>query len=233
MLDFPLSLALFNVLPVLLTGVAMWFIAAFVGRTNAPAYPMVLLGGGLVLAGGLCKASWKLIAAATGQDIQLLAVALFPLMAPGFLLLAIAVWGAARQLRGREPLSAWRLALGLLSVVLAAVAVREWVLDIPRGWFLPLLVSVSLGNLVTSIQLIAASLYLRRRTVAALFALNLVMVFALPPIAMVAEKTLSLHWLEQSLTALGSGCLALAAVLLWRVVRRGARPGEGIVWTGS
>ena len=47
------------------------------------------------------------------------------------------------------------------------------------------------------------------------------MVFALQPIAMANPKTLTLHWLEQSLTAFGTACFALAAWRLWR----GARPG--------
>jgi hypothetical protein len=91
------------------------------------------------------------------------------------------------------------------------------VLEVPRGWFLPLLTLASLGNLATSLLLIGLSLRLRRWDLAILFAVNLLMIFALQPIAMINPKPLALHWLEQSLTALGTACLALAAYRLWRL----------------
>jgi hypothetical protein len=45
------------------------------------------------------------------------------------------------------------------------------------------------------------------------------MVFALPPIAMASPDTLSVHWLEQGLTALGTAAFALGAYWLLRSAR--------------
>jgi hypothetical protein len=215
--NFTIPLAVYNLLPVALTGVALWFLAHYVRRQDPAGHPLALLGGGLILAGGLSKATWKLIAAVTGLDLVWLANALFPLMAPGFALLCAAIWGATRRERGRSPPPGlWPVTLAAIAVAFAVAAYREWVLDSPRGWFLPLLALASLGNLALSFLLIGACLRLRRWSIAALFAVNLGMIFALQPIAMATPKTLALHWLEQSLTAFGTGCFALAAWLLSR-----------------
>jgi len=227
--DFPLSLALYNVLPVALTGLALWFLTRYVAEQDPADRGLALLGAGLILAGGLAKASWKLIAATTGTDLVWLAAALFPLMAPGFALLAVALWGAVLGQRGRPvPAGLWRVALAVVVLAFAAAALRYWVLAIPRGWFLPLLILASLSNLAASLLLIRAAVSLHRWGTALLFAVNLLMIFALQPLAMINPKTLAMHWAEQTLTALGTACFALAAYRLWRLTRcerSPARPG--------
>lgn len=225
MAEFPLSLALYNFLPVALTGLALWFLFRLARELDPGNGALALAGGGLVLLGGLSKASWKLVASVAGVDVVWLGGALFPSMAPGFALLAAALWGATRRLRGR-PSPSWlgAAALAAIAIVFAAAAVRLWVLDIPRGWFLPLLALASLANLLLSALLIAAALRLRRWGIAALFAVNLSMIFALQPFAMANPKTLSMHWLEQSLTAFGTACFALGAYLLWRLGREPIGP---------
>jgi hypothetical protein len=104
-------------------------------------------------------------------------------------------------------------------LVFALAAIRHWMLEIPRGWFAPLLALASLGNLVVSIQLIGLGFYYGQRAIALLVLVNLVMILALQPIAMSAPRTLAMHWIEQAITTLGSACFALAAYRLWRVVR--------------
>ncbi|MFD2113146.1 hypothetical protein [Thiorhodococcus fuscus] len=233
MLDFPVDLALYNFVPVVLTGAALWFLSLFVRDRVVDRYPLALLGGVLVFLGGLSKALWKLIAALAGVDVAWLAAALFPLMAPGFALVAVSVWSASRQLRGHRLLGGWRLAVSLILVAFIAAALRQWLWDIPRGWFLPLLVLASLGNLALSAQLIWAGLYLRRRSIALLFGVNLGMIFTLQPIAMATSKTMAMHWVEQTLTVLGTGCFALAAYLLWRASVREVKGGDRVKWPGS
>ncbi|NEX22744.1 hypothetical protein G3480_20965 [Thiorhodococcus mannitoliphagus] len=225
--DFSVALALYDFAPVVLTGLAVWLLASLARVIERAHYPMMLLGGVLVVSGGLAKALWKLIAALTGQDIGWLAALLFPLMAPGFTLIAVAAWGILDRVRGQLPRLGWLAASVTLLVLIAAVGVREWVLSIPRGWFMPLLVFTSLGNLVASVQLIRASLHLRSRVAASLFGLNLLFVFALPPIAIAAPATLWMHWVEQTLTTAGAGCFAAAAYLLWRLVQQPWPPVSG------
>ena len=218
MTDFTPALALYNFLPVTLTGLALWYLSRYVAVQDPAGHGLATLGGGLILCGGLAKAIWKLIVATTGTDLGWLANALFPLMAPGFALLAVALWGAVGHQRGRRvPAGRWRIGLAVVLIAFAAAALRQWVLEVPRGWFLPLLTLASLGNLATSLLLIGLSIHLRRWDMVILFAVNLLMIFALQPIAMIQPKPLALHWLEQSLTALGTACLALAAYRLWRL----------------
>jgi hypothetical protein len=212
MSQLTLPLALFNLLPVVFTGLALLFLARLVGDLDPINRTMARLGGALILLGGLSKAIWKLMLVTTGIDAVWLASLLFPLMAPGFAMLAGAVAGVLLRLRGQGETARLRYwVAGVILSVMAAILVRLFGLGIPRGWFLPLLGLVSIANLVLSCVLIVIALRLRRNRAAMLFAVNLVMVFALPPIAMVGPDSLLLHWVEQVLTAVGTAAFALGA----------------------
>ncbi|RKT47291.1 hypothetical protein [Thiocapsa rosea] len=217
MSELTLPLALFNLLPVIFTGFALWFLTRLVGDLVPPCRTMARAGGVLIVLGGLSKAVWKLILVTTGQDLAWLASALFPLMAPGFALLAGAALGVSQRLRGRGEV-AWiqHAVAAAILVVVGAVVVRTLGMGIQRGWFLPLLGLTSVANLVLSLVLIASALRLGRKDAALLFGVNLAMVFALPPIAMASPDTLFMHWLEQILTAIGTAAFALGAYWLWR-----------------
>lgn len=212
MYELTLPLALFNLLPVLFTALAVFVLARLVGDVDPLNQRLAWAGAALILLGGLSKATWKLILVTTGVDLAWLAGALFPLIAPGFTLLAGAVAGVYLQIRGQRR-TAWigHWVGGVVLLVLAMVVVRTVAMEIPRGWFLPLLALVSIANLVLSLLLIATALRLRRKPVAVLFAVNLIMVFALPPIAMMGPDALFLQWLEQILTAVGTAAFALGA----------------------
>ncbi|MEY6433103.1 hypothetical protein ABC977_11875 [Thioalkalicoccus limnaeus] len=218
--DFSIGLALFNFLPILFWAAAFVALAHLVGL-GAPGHIwLVWVGGGLVVLGGLTKATWKLIVAVSGPDLVWLSNALFPLLGAGFVLLAAGVWGGLRGLAGRMPgPSLWLAPTVLIIAALAAAAWRTWGLEITRGWFLPLMMLTSLGNLGLSLLLIATTLRRRLWLAATLFIANVAMIFALQPIAVMEPKTVAVHWLEQSLTALGTAGFALAAWLLYRAAR--------------
>jgi hypothetical protein len=212
MSQLTLPLALFNLLPVVFTGLALLLLARLVGDLDPINRGMARLGGTLILLGGLSKAIWKLILVTTGIDVVWLASALFPLMAPGFAMLAGAASGVLLRLRGQDETSRLRFwVAGVILLAMVAILVRLFGLGIPRGWFLPLLGLVSIANLVLSFVLIAIALRLRRNRAAMLFAINLAMVFALPPIAIAGPDSLLLHWVEQILTAVGTAAFALGA----------------------
>ena len=90
-------------------------------------------------------------------------------------------------------------------------ALRSWGLAVERGWFLALMTLASLANLTLTALLLRETWRRLALWLAPLFPVNLAMVFALQRIARIEPKTLSLHWLEQSLTAW----------LLYRRARRG------------
>lgn len=218
--QYGLDLALYNFLPVLLTALALLCIARLACALAPASASMALLGAALVVLAGLCKASWKLILALGGPDLPWLANALFPLMAPGFTLLAVALWQAQRK-PPAPPRRPWLVPLALIGLGYGIAALRSWGMAVDRGWFLPLLALASLANLTLTVLLLREVWRRRAVWLAPLFLANLAMVFALQRIARIEPMTLYLHWLEQSLTALGAGAFALGACLLYRRVRRG------------
>lgn len=214
---FGLDLALANFAPVLFTALALLCVARLVRELSQSDARMALIGAALVVLAGLSKAAWKLILALGGPDLPWLANALFPLMAPGFTLLACALWHAARSTPARP--SPWLLALLLIGAGYGIAVYRSLGLALERGWFLPLMVLASVANLSLTLLLLREAWRRQALWLAPLFLANFAMVFALQRIARIEPKTLSLHWLEQSLTAAGAGAFALGA---WLLVRRNA-----------
>lgn len=212
---FGLDLALANFAPVLFTALALLCVARLVRELSQADARMAWIGAALVVLAGLSKAAWKLILALGGPDLPWLANALFPLMAPGFALLACALWHAQRKTPAR--LSPWLLAPVLIGAGYAIALYRGFVLGLDRGWFLPLMILASVANLSLTLLLLREAWRRHALWLAPLFVANFAMVFALQRIARIEPKTLALHWLEQSLTAAGAGAFALGA---WLLVRR-------------
>lgn len=220
MQSFTLSLALFNFLPVVFTALAMVFIVRLLHTYRTDILPFAIAAAILIVAGGLAKACWKLIFTLTGTDILWLSNALFPLIGPGFFMLAVLGVASLYQQRSQNHIPRpWLWAFLCIAAFFALAAWRSWGLDIPRGWFLPIMTLTTLGNLGLSIVLIVMAFMQRQRGIAILFILNIVMIFALQPIAMTEPKTVSLHWVEQILTALGTLCFSVASYLLLRLTQ--------------
>jgi hypothetical protein len=136
-------------------------------------------------------------------------------MAPGFVLLAVAMLQAQRQTPASRQTS-WLIALALIGLGYGIAGLRSFGLAVERGWFLPLMILASVANITLTLLLLREAWRRRVLWLAPLFVANLAMVFALQRIARCEPKTLSLHWLEQSLSALGVGAFALGAWLLLR-----------------
>jgi len=221
--DYTIGLALYDFLPVIFTGVAVFFITRLVAMAAPDHKRMAAIGSVLVVAAGLLKAIWKLEMAAAGQDVVWMANALFPLMAPGFTLLATAVWSAMRRLHGKStPNTLWIGPLAAIVLTYTIAAVRFWGQSVERGWFMPIMTLASLTNIwLTALLMIEAG---RRGKwgVSLLFVVNLGMVFALQAIAQIEPKPIALHWFEQTLTTFGAATFALASYLLLKMVREGA-----------
>ena len=217
MTDFTLSLALFDFLPVLFTGLAVYWIAcmAQVGDREYAYWP--LLGAGLVFAAGALKATWKLTITVTQQDINWMANALFVLMAPGFVLLLVGLWRSRRRLAGKAaPAWWWGVAFVLILLTYGLAAYRTWGAPVERGWFMPMMSLASFGNITLTILLFVTAWGRGKRGLAFLFTVNLAMVFALIPIAQVDHKSIALHWFEEALTTFGAASFALAAYWLYQ-----------------
>ena len=102
--DYTMTLALYDFVPVALTASGMWWTYRMVTFLSPALGRWALLGGALVVSGGAAKALWKLIMAITAGSVDLrwLDASLFVLMSPGFLLVLASVWGATRTVRDRR-----------------------------------------------------------------------------------------------------------------------------------
>jgi hypothetical protein len=220
--DFTIGLALYDFVPVLLTGIAVYFIASIVGSRQVPGARLATIGAILVFAAGLSKATWKLIATLTGIDLVWLASLLFPLMAPGFALLAAGVWMSRGTLDPRTG-RIWLAPLALIILAFGWAAYRVG-LGVERGWFMPIMSLASLSNIALTVLLFMTAWQRGRRTIAVLFTVNLAMVFALIPIAQMESHSIAMHWLEQTLTAVGAAAFAYASFRLYRDFQKGSAP---------
>lgn len=224
MQDITLGLALYDYLPSVFTGLALFFIYQMT-HTAAPSHSWLAgLGGTMIVLGGVLKATWKLVVALGGPEIIWLSEPLFPLMAPGFLFVTIAVYAGMRATSG-QPVPFWLTGLGfaLVALTLIYADVRVFVQQIERGWFFPLLLLASIANVTLSVMLITGAMRRRRWVAAGLLFLNIAMVFALQPIAAMDDLSITMHWIEQTLTVGGATAFAVGAHLMSATMREEVR----------
>ena len=94
MTEYTVSLALFDFVPVICSGIGLFFITRMIARLDANSGKVAYLAGTLIVLGGLSKATWKLIFTSSGTDIAWMNDMLFIFLAPGFTLLSWALWNA-------------------------------------------------------------------------------------------------------------------------------------------
>ena len=154
-LRYPLSLALLDYAPVVLTLAGQWLLLMALAEPFRGVLGYAACGAAMMFAGGFCKASWKTIIAASQKDIRWMEHALFPLLAPGAALFAWATWQAQRQLAG-DAIDAGTVIVPLLvSAALLAASLPR--LPKSKKWFLPLVVllTVSMGAIAANAALMA------------------------------------------------------------------------------
>lgn len=152
--NYPMSLALFDYVPVFLTflgygGWVLWQADLFAGL-QAYALGAVLL----MFAGGFLKASWKTIIAGSRRDIRWMEHALFLLLTPGACLFAWALWLARGQIGDQQV--AVETSSVIVPVIISAIFIA---VSLPRinkseKWFLPLVLLLTLA--MAWIALVAA-----------------------------------------------------------------------------
>lgn len=201
MTDYPIALAVEDFVPVALTaaGVAML----------RHKHRLVPLAAVLVVAGGFAKATWKLIVALDGPDLQWLHEALFPLLAAGFTLLVFAL---ARELRHSGHPAA--LAVPLAAALAASAALRD-------TW--PAMVWTIIAVTGAGALLLREAVRAGDRATASLFGLWMAGQYLLGPMAARAEQSIPLQWVEQSCNTFAQAAFAYAA---WRLARAATREPE-------
>jgi hypothetical protein len=211
-MEYSVPMALEDFLPVVLSAFGFSWIAKALRRKQAAAGQLAWVGALLIVLGGFSKAAWKLIIASTGTDIVWMREALFPLMGPGFVMLAWALW---RGLKARKFSAAQIWLVPLLLSLLALTAAAYLAMTQPnRRWSLLLLIVTTLGNVWASAQLIGSSWQRNVRGAALLFLYNLLTIFLQARLARM-EQTIALQWLEQLNNTLSWAAFA-AAAWLWQ-----------------
>lgn len=213
---YTVPLAVFDLVPVLLSVLAYGLLAGEVRRRDARdsrdarAALGAVLGVALIAVGGLGKAIWKIIVATSDTDVVWLDDLLFPALAVGFLLL----WGALAGRVGRGATAA-----GLVAVV-AAVLVLTVGNDLAE---ILLLTAMVVGSVGVTVHLIRRAGRARDHAAALLLGLSLVVTFVLAGLARV-EQTAAMQWIEEGSNALAQMLLLVAVV---RLVRGSGAHGHG------
>ncbi|MEV0248664.1 hypothetical protein AB0H76_18835 [Nocardia sp. NPDC050712] len=196
--DYPVSLAVEDFVPVLLTTGGVVLLRRLVAPGWGVAVAAVLIG-----LGGGTKATAKLVAALGGPDLPWLRSLLFPLLTLGFGLLCLEL---ARLRAGTVP--AW---LGYLVPGLTVVCAVSAVLARDP---LPMLVSTTVFATLTGIWLITLARARGDTVAAALFGLQLLGFFVLGPLAARPDQTVTLQWIEQLSNTAAQAAFLIAA---WRL----------------
>jgi hypothetical protein len=219
--NFPLTMALQNYMPVLFSALGLFWVAQMIHRADPEAGRLAFTGVALVVVAGTLKASWKLTMSVAKVDVPLFSQSLFPLLAPGFTCIAWSLFvsrGAAGQ--GSGGAMVWLVPL-LISAASLGIALILALTQPGRVWVFVLIGVSTVANVALALLLIQRARQQRNGLAAGLFALNLVITFALSGIAGMPNKTLEVHWVEQIISTVSNAGFAWAA---WMVAHAQSFP---------
>jgi hypothetical protein len=217
-MEYTLSLALVDFLPVLFAAFGFFYIVRLVSFVLPMQGRIAFLGGSLVVMGGLSKAVWKTLMASSGGAMNLawLENAMFILMTPGYILLAWSVWQTARSVQGKRTLGTWIFPFIVIgSLYLVSFYLYTSAPESP-AWERILLTTLVLATLLTGILLIAFALYLKLPLAAGLFLLNLLIVLIMNGMARQPDQSISIQWIEEVINAISWLAFAFGARIVYR-----------------
>ncbi|MFJ4617131.1 hypothetical protein [Streptomyces sp. NPDC088812] len=214
--DYPLSLAVEDFVPVVLTAAAAVRLitpAAATGRRGR----LTATGGALLIAaGGLSKAVWKLVVALDGPDLHPLDKALFPLLSAGFLLLALALLRLPPP-SSQSPAPAPAAAPGAIRRLERTFAVL-WpataAVCLTLRSTAPALVLTVAAVTVCAVRLILLARGAGDTRAAGAAGIWLLGMYVLGPLAARPDQSVALQWVEQSCNTLTQAAVVVAA---WRL----------------
>jgi hypothetical protein len=217
--EYTIFMALQDYLPVLLSSVGLFFLSRMVARIDQDSGRLATLGWILITLGGLNKATWKLIMAATSSQTNLVWLddSLFVLLGTGFLFMGFAIWYAQRRMQEKQ--LPFFKNVYIVPVTIAAVFVGLAVfmsLSQPttRIPFYMLLGLTTVGNFVTGGLLIRQGLQQGSRLAALLFGFNLLAILMLTGMARIDPQTIPLEWAAQITNTISNAAFAFAAYKL-------------------
>lgn len=218
--NYSVAVALFDYLPVLLSGLGLFWLARGVAARHRRLASVAFGAALLVPFGGLCKATWKLLVALGQPPLNWLENLLFIAMAPGFAAISFSLFHAVRAWqRNTAPQQAdypagrlllW-LALPLLGGLIIALLA-----PLPRAWFFWLLGATTVANAALIVHAVGASYWSGLRWPAALFIYNFVATLMLSGLSRLPPGEAT-AWIQEGVNFSAQGALALAA---WQLGRR-------------
>ena len=203
-----IPLALIDLLPVILSGLGMFLIARLITRLDRNCGHLASLGFLLVTLGGLFNTLWKLILVTTELHSPVLKHSLLILLAPGFVLMAWAIWKTFHS--GPSGTPVWVVPVILIVVGCGAAAISA----LSKGgqrWFFILLGLMTIGHATTSFLLAWQARRRGLRPVAALFLVSFGLVFLQAGTAWMLRQMVAMSWLEPIINTLGWATFAYAA----------------------
>jgi hypothetical protein len=220
-MEYTLSLALVDFLPVLFAAFGYFYIFRLVSFVLPVQGRIALLGGILVVTGGLSRAIWKvLMASSEGTTNPVwLENAMFILMAPGYILLAWSVWQTARSVQGKRIFGGWLLPVTIILIVLLTSFYRYNSDSGSLIWERILLTTLVFATLLTGILLVIFAFRLQLTRAAGLFLVSLVIVLVMNGLARQSEQPIRLQWVEEVLNTVSWLAFAVGARILYQYAR--------------
>lgn len=214
--SYSVGVALFDFVPVLITALGLHLLARAIAFRYPPLATVARAAALLIPFGGFCKASWKLIVATQGVQINWLENLLFIAMAPGFIAMSFSLfharkaWQQGTTLHSPIHLLLW-LALPLLLALIAALLSPE-----SRLWFFCLLGTTTIANATLLFHAIAACRWSGLGWPIACFVYNFAATLALSGLSRLPPGEAT-AWIQEAVNTSAQAALALGA---WRLSRR-------------
>jgi len=221
-MEYTLSLALIDFLPVAFTAIGLFFIYRMVAHINAMQGNVAALGVVLTVAGGFFKAVWKLFMASSkgAIDINWMEDGLFVWMAPGYTLLAWSVWQTVRTVQGKKIFNAWLVPVLFIVMMFAGSYYLFTSNPASPAWERVLLSVMVLATVVTGILLIVFGFRQGLPLAGWLFIINLVGIFLLNGMARMDEQTIALQWIEEGINAISWLAFLIASQKVFEYTRK-------------
>jgi len=210
-MEYTISLALVDFLPVIFTTVGFYFLYKMVTHVDATQGKVFLVGAVLTVIGGFLKATWKLNIAASGNDIRWMDDGMFAWMAVGYTLIFWSIWQTVRTVQGKKALNSWIVPTVLSALTLAGAYYLYTSMPESRSWKFTLLGVMSLASIFTSVLLIIFAFRQKLSLAGALFVVNLIVIFLMNGLARMPEQTIALQWIEESINSISWFCFAIAS----------------------
>ena len=220
-MEYTLSLALVDFLPVAFTAIGLIFVVRMISLMSSAHRQAALIGVVLIVGGGFFRALWKLLIAVSdgALDINWMEEGLFVWLAPGYILLAWSVWQAVRHMDNKSMWSAWAVPLVLIVLIYVSAYYLHVSNPSSPAWERVLLTALVLATIFTSVLLISLSFRQNLPLAGLFFIVNLVGVFLLNSLARIGDQTIAVHWVAELINSVSWLCFAIAAVSVFNHLR--------------